>query len=89
MFLSISHWPVGFKGPMEKRRGQLGYVGENPSRERGYYRNELELLCLSRVLVSATRPWLHSISSGKVSFFSPIKFEAKDMSQIKKEAVKI
>jgi hypothetical protein len=31
MFLSISHWPVGFKGTMEKQRGQLRYIGGNPS----------------------------------------------------------
>jgi hypothetical protein len=89
MFLSISHWPVDLKGTMEKERGQLAYIGGNPSRKRGYSRSKSEHSLLSRVIVSATRPRVHSISAEKVPFFSPIKNEAKNISQIEKEAVNI
>lgn len=85
MFLSISHWPVSFKGSMEKQRGELSYIGGNPSQERGYSRQKRGHICLSRVIVSATRPLVHSISAEKVSFFSPIKIKA----QIGQEAIDI
>lgn len=88
MSLSISHWLVGFKSSMEKQRGRLGYISRNPSHKGGYSRYKPERICLSRVIVSATKPWMPSIGAEKVSFFSP-SIMANDASKVEKEGTDI
>jgi hypothetical protein len=72
MSLSISHWLVGFKKLNgETARTAWPHQRKSISQREDTLATKPEHICLFRVIVSATRPWVPSISAEKVSFFSP------------------